>query len=90
MASLPRYVEQVELRRRLVGCKAGHERWSIAYQLLALQWQTHRSLAEPDIGDAIRKTCPPKVPKKSSSRPSAFVCDHVEILYDLDIEASNR
>jgi ferrochelatase len=43
---------------------------------------------EPDIGDAIRDHAARGV-KQMIVAPIGFVCDHVEVLYDLDIEAKD-
>jgi ferrochelatase len=77
MASRSPYVEQLEATARSVAAKLGHERWSIAYQ--------SRS-GKPDIGNAIRKLAAAGR-KEVVVAPIGFVCDHVEVLYDLDIEA---
>ena len=84
MAAQSPYVEQVDTSARLVADKLQHRRWSIAYQSRSGK-PTDRWL-EPDIGDSIRKLA-----REGSQSvivaPIGFVCDHVEVLYDLDIEA---
>ena len=84
MASRSPYVEQLEATARSVAAKLGHERWSIAYQSRSGK-PTHPWL-EPDIGNAIRKLAAAGR-KEVVVAPIGFVCDHVEVLYDLDIEA---
>jgi ferrochelatase len=84
MAARSPYVEQVETSARLVANKLRHWRWSIAYQSRSGK-PTDRWL-EPDIGDAIRKLAG-EGSQSVIVAPIGFVCDHVEILYDLDIEA---
>jgi ferrochelatase len=84
MASRSPYVEQVEFTARLVAAKLGHERWSIAYQ--SRSGKPTDPWLEPDIGDAIRKLSA-EGSKEIVVAPIGFVCDHVEVLYDLDIEA---
>jgi ferrochelatase len=84
MASRSPYVEQLEVTARLVATKLGHERWSIAYQ--SRSGKPADPWLEPDIGDAIRKLAA-KGRKEVIVAPIGFVCDHVEVLYDLDIEA---
>jgi protoporphyrin/coproporphyrin ferrochelatase len=84
MASRSPYVEQFEVTARLVATKLGHERWSIAYQ--SRSGKPADPWLEPDIGDAIRKLAA-KGRKEVIVAPIGFVCDHVEVLYDLDIEA---
>jgi protoporphyrin/coproporphyrin ferrochelatase len=84
MASRSPYVEQLEATARLVAAKLGHERWSIAYQ--SRSGKPTDPWLEPDIGDAIRKLAA-EGSKEIVVAPIGFVCDHVEVLYDLDIEA---
>jgi protoporphyrin/coproporphyrin ferrochelatase len=84
MAARSPYVEQVQISARLIAKKLGHSRWSIAYQ--SRSGKPTDPWLEPDIGDALRKLA-----REGSDEvivaPIGFVCDHVEVLYDLDIEA---
>ena len=84
MASRSPYVEQVEVTARLVAATLGHKHWSIAYQ--SRSGRPSDTWLEPDIGDAIRKLAAEGC-KEVVVAPIGFVCDHVEVLYDLDIEA---
>ena len=84
MASRSPYIEQVEATARLVAAKLGHERWSIAYQ--SRSGKLTDPWLEPDISDAIRKLAAGGR-REVVVAPIGFVCDHVEVLYDLDIEA---
>jgi ferrochelatase len=68
----------------LIAAKLGHERWSIAYQ--SRSGKPTDPWLEPDIGDAVRKLAA-EGRKEVVVAPIGFVCDHVEVLYDLDIEA---
>jgi ferrochelatase len=83
MAVQSPYVEQVETSARLVADKLRHWRWSIAYQSRSGK-PTDRWL-EPDIGDSIRKLAS-EGSQSVIVAPIGFVCEHVEVLYDLDIE----
>jgi protoporphyrin/coproporphyrin ferrochelatase len=83
MASHSPYVEQLEATARLVAARLGHERWSIAYQ--SRSGKPTDPWLEPDIGDVIRKLAA-EGSKEVVVAPIGFVCDHVEVLYDLDIE----
>jgi protoporphyrin/coproporphyrin ferrochelatase len=84
MAARSPYVEQFETSARLIADKLGHHRWSLAYQSRSVKpadpW------LEPDIADAIRNRAREGC-KDVVVAPIGFVCDHVEVLYDLDIEA---
>jgi protoporphyrin/coproporphyrin ferrochelatase len=84
MAARSPYVEQLESTALLVVAKLGHERWSIAYQ--SRSGKPTDPWLEPDIGDTIRKLSA-EGRKEVVVAPIGFVCDHVEVLYDLDIEA---
>ena len=84
MASRSPYVVELETSARLVAAKIGHQRWSIAYQ--SRTGKPTDPWLEPDIGAAIRKLATEDC-KDVVVAPIGFVCDHVEVLYDLDIEA---
>jgi ferrochelatase len=85
MAAKSPYVEQLQTSARLIADRLGHARWSIAYQ--SRSGKPGDPWLEPDIGRVIRDLA-----AQGSSAvvvaPVGFVCDHVEILYDLDIEAA--
>ena len=84
MAAQSPYVQQLETSARLIADKLGHRRWSLAYQ--SRSGKPADPWLEPDIGDAIRKLAAEGC-KDVVVAPIGFVCDHVEVLYDLDIEA---
>ena len=84
MAARSPYVEQLETSARLIAEKLGHRHWSLAYQ--SRSGRPSDPWLEPDIGDAIRKLAA-EGRKEVVVAPIGFVCDHVEVLYDLDIEA---
>ena len=83
MANRSPYVQQVEETARLVAERLGHARWSISYQ--SRSGKPTDPWLEPDVNQTIRDLA-----AEGSSEvivaPIGFVCDHVEILYDLDIE----
>jgi ferrochelatase len=84
MPGTPAYVHQVETGARLVAAKIGHARWSVAYQSRSGDPRT--PWLEPDIGVVL-----PQLAAQGAREvvvvPLGFVCDHIEVLYDLDIEA---
>ena len=84
MAARSLYVEQVEQSARLIAAKLNHQRWSLAYQ--SRSGKPSDPWLEPDIGQAIRH-CAANGEKEIVVAPIGFVCDHVEVLYDVDIEA---
>jgi ferrochelatase len=84
MAARSPYAEQFETSARLIADKLGHRRWSLAYQ--SRSGKPADPWLEPDIADAIRKLAAEGC-KTVVVAPIGFVCDHVEVLYDLDMEA---
>ncbi len=85
MAADSPYVEQVESTAHLIAEKLNHERWSLAYQ--SRSGKPSDPWLEPDISQAIRDLAA-QGEKQIVVAPIGFVCDHVEVLYDLDIEAT--
>ncbi|HUF40732.1 MAG TPA: ferrochelatase [Verrucomicrobiae bacterium] len=86
MAARSPYVEQLHKSARLIADKLGHSRWSLAYQ--SRSGKPTDPWLEPDIGAALQKLAA-EGHKEIVVAPIGFVCDHVEVLYDLDIEARN-
>jgi ferrochelatase len=85
MAARSPYVEQVENSARLIATKLAHRHWSVAYQ--SRSGRPGDPWLEPDIAAAIRAETN-RGAKEIIVAPIGFVCDHVEVLYDLDIEAA--
>ena len=84
MASASPYVADFTAAARAVAARVGHARWSLAYQ--SRSGGPREPWLEPDIGDVLQTLA------KDGGRhvvvaPLGFVCDHVEVLYDLDVEA---
>ncbi|MGZ8444197.1 MAG: ferrochelatase [Candidatus Binatia bacterium] len=84
MAGRSAYVEQLTTSARLIATKLSHSQWSLAYQ--SRSGRPGDPWLEPDIGQAIRDLAL-RGEKQIIVAPIGFVCDHVEVLYDLDIEA---
>jgi ferrochelatase len=61
-----------------------HRRFSIAYQ--SRSGAPGDRWLEPDINDVIRSLGEDRE-RHVVVVPAGFVCDHVEVLYDLDVEA---
>ncbi len=85
MADESPYVEQLTTSSRLVAERLGHENWMLAYQ--SRSGRPTDPWLEPDVCDVIRGLCVKGI-KYIVVAPIGFVCDHVEVLYDLDIEAA--
>jgi len=84
MAAGSPYTAQLEATARLVAERLGRGGWSVAYQ--SRSGSPRDPWLEPDISDVIRALA------REGARdlvvvPVGFVCDHVEVLYDLDVEA---
>jgi ferrochelatase len=80
MAERAPYVAQLEEASRLTAKAVGCERWRIAYQ--SRSGSPRDPWLEPDIGAVIATMKNPAVVV-----PIGFLSDHVEVLYDLDVEA---
>lgn len=87
MARRSRYEEQLREASRLVAEASDATRWVLAWQSRSgsprIPW------LEPDVGDVIASLA------ASGTRdvvvvPIGFLSDHVEVLYDLDLEARER
>ena len=84
MAAGSPYAAELEaVARRVVG-RLGSRPWAIAYQ--SRSGSPREPWLEPDVGAVIRTLA------RDGARdvvvvPVGFVCDHVEVLYDLDVEA---
>jgi ferrochelatase len=84
MAEAGPYVEDFTAAARDVATALGHARWSLAYQ--SRSGSPRDPWLEPDVGDVIREVAG-KGARHVVIMPLGFVCDHVEVLYDLDVEA---
>jgi ferrochelatase len=84
MAAASPYVADFTAAARAVAARVGHARWSLAYQ--SRSGNPRDPWLEPDIGDVIT-TLAKDGRRHVVVSPVGFVCDHVEVLYDLDVEA---
>lgn len=84
MAVRSPYVEQVKASASLIAAKLKHRRWFLAFQ--SRSGSPTDSWLEPDISHVIRD-CAAHNERQLIVAPIGFICDHVEVLYDLDIEA---
>mgnify|MGYP001372805436 CR=1 FL=1 len=84
MASTSRYVEQFTHSARLVAERLGHAPWQLAYQ--SRSGRPQDPWLEPDINLVVEQLAAAAV-RRVVVAPIGFVCDHVEVLYDLDDEA---
>ena len=84
MAEASPYAAQFTAASRAVASTLGQERWRVAYQ--SRSGSPREPWLEPDISDVIHDLAKEGV-RDVVVVPIGFVCDHVEVLYDLDVEA---
>lgn len=84
MAARSPYVDEVETSARRIAEKSNHPHWRLAYQ--SRSGNPTEPWLEPNIGETLRQLAS-QGHKQVIVAPLGFVCDHVEVLYDLDIEA---
>jgi len=82
MAQAGPYVEQLTQSARLVAAELGIGAWQFAYQ--SRSGSPRDPWLEPDIKETLRSLDA----RTAVIVPLGFLCDHVEVLYDLDIEAA--
>ena len=84
MAEGSPYTAQLAAAGQTIAGRLHQPRWSIAYQ--SRSGSPREPWLEPDIGDALRSLVAAAVTDVIVV-PLGFVVDHVEVLYDLDVEA---
>ncbi|HTY76867.1 MAG TPA: ferrochelatase [Candidatus Bathyarchaeia archaeon] len=84
MAKDSPYTRQLETAARAIAARLGHARWQVAYQ--SRSGSPADPWLEPDIGDVLQGLDAGTTADVVVA-PIGFVCDHVEVLYDLDVEA---
>jgi protoporphyrin/coproporphyrin ferrochelatase len=85
MANTCDYVQQLEEVRRLVSERASIRNDALAYQ--SRSGAPGQPWLEPDILDHLRKVKLRNLAGAVVLAPISFISDHMEVLYDLDIEA---
>jgi ferrochelatase len=84
LAAADPYPDELRATAEAVARAAGLERWSIA-------WQSAGRTAEPWIGPDVLEVLPRLRAAGATGVvvcPAGFVADHLEVLYDLDVEAA--
>ncbi len=79
------YETQLREASRLVAEMAGFENWQLVYQ--SRSGPPSQPWLEPDVGDAIREIADKGTFTDVIVCPIGFISDHMEVLYDLDMEA---
>ncbi len=82
MANASPYVAQLEETARLTAATLGIENWTLAYQ--SRSGSPREPWLEPDVIAVLKN----RNSRAAVVAPIGFLCDHVEVLYDLDIEAA--
>ena len=85
MADASRYREQLTESARLVAIEAGTSDWALVYQ--SRSGRPGDPWLEPDVCDYLRRERAAGL-AAAVLCPIGFICDHVEVLYDLDHEAA--
>jgi protoporphyrin/coproporphyrin ferrochelatase len=86
LADADPYREQLLETSRLVAARAGLERWSFAFQSASA---TGEPWLGPDVLEELERLTAAGV-EEVLVAPIGFVSDHLEILWDLDVEARER
>jgi ferrochelatase len=85
MAERTRYREQLETSLRLVAEATGMRDWVLVYQ--SRSGRPEDPWLEPDVCDYLRQARAGGL-SAAVLCPIGFVCDHIEVLYDLDRQAA--
>lgn len=84
LADASTYVADINGAAHAVVERLGHPRYSIAYQ--SRSGNPRDPWLEPDVNDVLRRLAA-DAEKHAVLVPIGFVVDHVEVLYDLDVQA---
>jgi ferrochelatase len=84
MAAASPYVEELTAAAQAVAGQLGARAHEIAYQ--SRSGSPQEPWLEPDVNDTLRRLAAAGA-SEAVAVPIGFVCDHVEVLYDLDVEA---
>jgi ferrochelatase len=84
MAERSKYREQLRESSAAVAARAGLREWTLVYQ--SRSGRPEDPWLAPDVCDYVRGAKAEGV-RAAVLCPIGFVCDHIEVLYDLDVEA---
>lgn len=88
MAANAPYVEQLTDSCRSSAAAAGIDHWRLVFQSNNARYGGEPWLG-PDIGDALEEEAAAGI-KHAIVMPIGFVCDHMEVVLDLDVDAARR
>jgi ferrochelatase len=77
------YSDQFEQSAKAITAELGREGYTLAYQSQA---EFSRPWTQPDVNSVVKELAGKGV-KDVVISPIGFLCDHIEVLYDLDVEA---
>jgi ferrochelatase len=86
MAEASLYREQLQSSARLIAEKSGVVDWTVVYQ--SRSGRPQDPWLEPDVCEYLRREHASGL-RAAILCPVGFVCDHIEVLYDLDREAAD-
>jgi len=84
MAESSPYVEQLETTARLIAETLNYDNWRLVYQ--SRSGRPTDPWLEPDVCDVIEEISKDGV-KNVVAQPIGFLCDHIEVLFDIGVEA---
>jgi ferrochelatase len=84
MAEQSPYEAQIRASGEGIARLLGVDRWDLAYQ--SRSGDPRQPWLEPDVNDVIRVAAVDGI-RELVLIPVGFLCDHVEVLFDLDVEA---
>jgi ferrochelatase len=84
MAEQSPYVAQIRASGEGIARILGAARWEVVYQ--SRSGDPRQPWLEPDVNDVLRAAAADGV-REMVLVPVGFLCDHVEVLFDLDVEA---
>lgn len=84
MADSSPYVEQLLTTAKMIAEKLGHENWRLVYQ--SRSGRPTDPWLEPDVCDVIQEVAKEGV-ENIIAQPIGFLCDHIEVLFDIGVEA---
>jgi ferrochelatase len=85
MAEGCRYAEQFAESSRLVSQQLGHAHWHVAYQ--SRSGPPQQPWLGPDISEALEALAARGAAQDAVIVPIGFLSDHIEVVWDLDVEA---
>ena len=84
MAEASPYVQQLETTARLIAERLNYDNWRLVYQ--SRSGRPTDPWLEPDVCDVIEEIAKEGV-RNVIAQPIGFICDHIEVLFDIGVEA---